>query len=161
MERKRLSPLLSLPVCWSRLVRKLMPTPPPQRMDRSQIFPTGITHVLPKQNVLCHLRWAPPSHSLSWHFTVSLKLQQAVPWWPSSYDSGLSLSWPGFNPWWGTEMLQVMLVQPKKNILQQVDLRWIASCKAGKLEPLRANLLEEKQNNSQFLLHLGPLSGPR
>ena len=115
----------------------------------------------PKQNVLCHLRWAPPSHSPSWHFTVSLKLQQGVPWWPSSYDSGLSLSWPGFNPWWGTEMLQVMLVQPKKNILQQVDLRWIASCKAGKLEPLRANLLEEKQNNSRFLLHLGPLSGPR
>ena len=55
----------------------------------------------PKQNVLCHLRWAPPSHSPSWHFTVSLKLQQGVPWWPSSYDSGLSLSWPGFNPWVG------------------------------------------------------------
>ena len=45
----------------------------------------------------------------------------------------------GSIPGWGTEMLQVMLVQPKKkkNILQQVDLRWIASCKAGKLEPLR------------------------
>ena len=101
-------------------------------------------------------------HSLSWHFTVSLKLQQGVHWWPSSYDSGLSLSWPGFNPWLGNwdAASHAGAAKKKKYILQQVDLRWIASCKAGKLEPLRANLLEEKQNNSRFLLHLGPLSGP-
>ena len=23
------------------------------------------------------------------------------PWWPSGKDSGLSLPWPGFNPWLG------------------------------------------------------------
>ena len=64
----------------------------------------------------------------------------------------------GSIPGWGTEMLQVMLVQPKKKKnCNRVDLRCIASCKADKLEPLRANLLEGKQNNSRFLLHLGPL----
>ena len=97
-------------------------------------------------------------HSLSWHFTVSLKLQQGVPWWPSSYDSRLSLSWPGFNPWLGNwdAASHAGAAQKKKNC-NRVDLRCIASCKADKLEPLRANLLEGKQNNSRFLLHLGPL----
>ena len=135
-------------------VRKLMPTPPTQRMDGSQIFPTGITHVLPKQNVLCHLRWASPSHSTSWHFTVLLKLQQGVPWWPSSYDSGLSLSWTGFTPWLGNWDAASHAGVAKKKESNRVYLRWIASCKAGKLESLRANLLEEKQNNS-----ISPASG--
>ena len=56
----------------------------------------------------------------------------------------------GSRPGWGTEMQQVMLVWPKKKKKRsnRVYLRWIASCKAGKLESLRANLLEEKQNNS-------------
>ena len=34
------------------------------------------------------------------------KLVEA-PWWPSGYESGLSLPWPEFNPWLGTEILQV------------------------------------------------------
>ena len=29
------------------------------------------------------------------------KGEWGVPWLPNAEDSGLSLLWPGFNPWWG------------------------------------------------------------
>ena len=47
-------------------------------------------------------------HSLSWHFTVSLKLQQGVPWWPSSYDSGFHCHSVGSVPGWENEIPQAV-----------------------------------------------------
>ena len=41
------------------------------------------------------------------------KLVEA-PWWPSGYESGLSLPWPEFNPWLGNQDLTSYVAQPKE-----------------------------------------------
>lgn len=41
-------------------------------------------------------------------------LTQGVPWWPSAWDSGFSLQWPGFNPWLGNEIPRAALCGQKQ-----------------------------------------------
>lgn len=37
-----------------------------------------------------------------------------APWWPGGYEPGLSVPWPEFNPWLGTEILQVTQCSQKE-----------------------------------------------
>ena len=62
-----------------------------------------------------------PSLSL---YKTAIKQWVGSPWWHDGQNPGLSLPWPGFNPWLGTEILQANisetnLSQKKLNICKE------------------------------------------